>query len=149
MKNLQFNPYQCGVRWGRLGLKSLNLSLPCFVVRDYNLTLSLPHHLCGVGKTYIGRSRKGWVKWGEAKLSSLRYLPFVQVLGVHVRCKSHILQDGHAIGMGQNTFPLANISLPLLIVISRVGFKSSHVSILTCLVMYKNLIRFGLFNFYT
>ena len=60
-----------------------------------------------------------------------------------------ILQDGHAIGMGQNTFPLANISLPLLIVISRVGFKPSHVSILTCLVMYKNLIRFGLFNFYT
>ena len=89
MKNLQFNPYQCGARWGELGLKCLNLSLPHLVVRGYNLTLSLPHHLCGVGKTYIGRSREGWVKWGEAKLSSLRYLPFVQVLGVHVRCKSH------------------------------------------------------------
>ena len=89
MKNLQFNPYQCGVRWGGLGLKSLNLSLPCFVVRDYNLTLSLPHHLCGAGKTCMGRSWARWVKWGGAKLSSLRYLPFVQVLGVHVRCKSH------------------------------------------------------------
>ena len=57
MKNLQFSLYQYGVGWGRLGLKSLNLSPP--------------HYLCGTRKTWVGRSGKGRVKQSGARLPSL------------------------------------------------------------------------------
>ena len=137
MKNLQFNPYQCGARWGGLGLKSLNLSPPCLVVRGYNLTLSLPHQLCGAGKTYMGRSQKGWVKWGGAKLSYLRYLPFVQVLGVHVRYKSHYSPrwSRHWHGSKILSFSQHFPSFAYSYFTCRV--QTQHVSILICLVMYK------------
>ena len=71
MKNLQFNPYQQGAGCGGVGLKSLNLSSPHPVVQGLNLAPSLPHHLCGAGKTHIERSEEGCVKWDGAKLPTL------------------------------------------------------------------------------
>ena len=65
MKILQFNPYQCGAgrggdeaKRGRLGLKSLNLSLPYPIVRGQNLAPSPPYHLYGAGKTRVRGSKK-------------------------------------------------------------------------------------------
>ena len=43
--------------WGGLGIKILNLSLPCPGVRGQNIAPSLPHHPCGAGRVKVERGK--------------------------------------------------------------------------------------------
>ena len=69
MKNLQFNPYQCGARQDGLGLKR-SKPIPA-LSHGVGLIKILPHHLCRVGKICMERSGEGRVKQSETKLTSL------------------------------------------------------------------------------